>query len=145
MRRTPNAVSRLLWLSIGWSALGLGAAGVVLPLLPTTPFVLLAAFAFGRSSPRLAAWLERNRHFGPAIGAWRANGAIAPRHKRLALAMLALVFGLSLLLAVPAHALVLQAAALGAAAIFILTRPDSLVSNRTTGPESARVQSENDG
>jgi hypothetical protein len=145
MRRTPKAVSRLLWLSAGWSALALGAVGVVLPVLPTTPFVLLAAFAFGRSSPRLAAWLEQNPHFGPAIAAWRADGAIAPRHKRLALVMMALVFGLSIILSIPAHALILQAAALGAAALFILTRPDAPAPDRTTQPEPAREQPDSNG
>lgn len=145
MRRTPSAVSRLLRLSIGWSALAFGAVGVVVLVLPTTPFVLLAAFAFGQSSPRLATLLEQDRHFGPAIAAWRANGAIAPRHKRLALAMMVSVFGLSLLLSVPTHALVLQAAAMGAASLFILTRPDSATPNRTRRPSAAGGQSESDG
>lgn len=62
-------------------ALVLAVLGVILPGLPTTPFVLLAAWAAARSSPRLAAWLERHRLFGPMIRDWQAGGRVSRRAK----------------------------------------------------------------
>lgn len=116
-------VKRLAWLGGGLAALGLGAAGVVLPLLPTTPFILLAVYCFARSSPRLHAWLIGHRRFGPLIEAWRRERAIPGPAKRAAYLTMAGAFGLSLLLGVPAWVLVVQALVLGASATFIFTRP----------------------
>lgn len=114
---------RALWFSLGLVALALGLVGVVLPLLPTTPFVILAAWCFARSSQRLHDWLLAHRLFGPMIRDWRDNGAIAPWAKRTAVAMMAAAFALSLMLGVPGRVLVLQAVVLVAAAGFILSRP----------------------
>lgn len=77
----PSA-RRLLLLAAGWLAVGLAGLGAVLPLLPTTPFVLLAAAAFARSSPRFHAWLLRNRVFGPVLRDWREQRSI-PRTAQL--------------------------------------------------------------
>ena len=114
---------RIAWTAGGVIAVALGAIGAVLPVLPTTPFVILAAFAFGKGSPAMARWLEEHKIFGPAISGWRRNGAIAPRAKALAVAMMATVLGVSIAMALPAVVLAIQAVAMGGAAIFILTRP----------------------
>ena len=116
---------RSLWLVVGVTALGLGGAGVVLPLLPTTPFVLLAAFAFARSSPRLHAWLMNHRHFGPMIENWRREGAISRRTKALSVAVMVATFAGSWLASVRPWILAVQALALAGAAIFVLTRPSA--------------------
>ena len=116
--------ARAGWFILGWIALVLGALGAVLPVLPTTPFVLLAAFCFARSSPRLHSWLAHHRVFGPMIENWARHGAIPRRAKRLALVMMAAAFGLSLWLRLPAYALGLQAAALIGAGAYVWTRPD---------------------
>lgn len=116
---------RSLWLLFGLICLGFGAAGVVLPLLPTTPFVLLAAFAFARGSPEMHRWLLGHRHFGPLIEDWRHNGSIAPRAKRTAVAVMVLTFAGSWLAGVKPWILAVQAVALGGAALFVLTRPSS--------------------
>lgn len=116
---------RSLWLLLGLAALGFGAAGVLLPLLPTTPFVLVAAFAFARSSPRLHAWLTGHRHFGPLIEDWHRDGAIAPRTKALAVAIMVATFAGSWLAGLQPWLLGAQAAAMGGAALFVLTRPSS--------------------
>ncbi len=121
MRR---AALHAVWLLAGFASLALGIVGVVLPVLPTTPFVLLAAFCFARSSPRLHSWLAHHRVFGPMIENWARHGAIPRRAKRLALVMMAAAFGLSLWLRLPAYALGLQAAALIGAGAYVWTRPD---------------------
>jgi uncharacterized membrane protein YbaN (DUF454 family) len=109
----------------GMLSLTLGGIGVVLPLLPTTPFVLVAAIAFANSSERLHNWLLEHRIFGPLIADWRRYGAISRRTKTVSLlSMVALVL-ISLLLSVPTHVIVIQALFLTASAAFIITRPDS--------------------
>ena len=118
-----GGLRRLAWQAVGGSALLLGAVGAALPLLPTTPFVILASFAFARNSPALHGWLLRSRTFGPVITDWRANGAIAPQFKALALAMLGGTLTLSVVMAVAPAILAAQAVCMAAAAIFILSRP----------------------
>lgn len=76
---------RWFWRLLAALALALGAIGVVLPGLPTTPFVLLAAFAAARGSPRLHAWLHAHRVFGPMIADWQREGAVSLRAKRAAI------------------------------------------------------------
>lgn len=85
----------LLWLC-GGSALLLGALGVVLPGLPTTPFVLLAAACFVRASPRAHAWLLRTKLFGPLLREWEAHRSVPRRVKRVALVSMLLMAGVSL-------------------------------------------------
>ena len=84
------AWQRGLWLAAGVLALGAGVVGVVLPLLPTTPFVLLAAFCFARSNERWARWLLNHRRFGPMLRAWQARRVIPWRAKLLAWTMMGL-------------------------------------------------------
>lgn len=119
-----QATLRLFWLGCGFLALATGLVGIVLPLLPTTPFILLATFCFARSSPRLHSWLAHHPRFGPAIRDWNRSGAIHPRAKRLAVIMMAGAFGLSLAMGLQAWALAVQALALGGAAAFVLSRPN---------------------
>jgi uncharacterized membrane protein YbaN (DUF454 family) len=114
---------RLLWTSGGFVSLALAIAGAVLPLLPTTPFLLLAAFCFARSSPRLHGWLLAHRQFGPLISAWRANRAIPARAKLAGYCAMAGVFALSLLIGAPMLVLAIQAVVLSASALFVATRP----------------------
>src|SRR3546814_12083510 len=76
-REARCRMKRHFYLVSGWASLGLGALGAFLPLLPTVPFVILAAFCFARSSPRLEAWLVTHPQFGHHIVAWREKGAIS--------------------------------------------------------------------
>lgn len=117
------SMQRWLWLAGGLVSLALGAAGAVLPLLPTTPFVLLAAFCFARSSRRLHDWLLRHRLFGPLIDAWQRERAIPQRAKLAAYVSMAVVLLISIALSVPVHVIAIQAAVLLASAVFIATRP----------------------
>ncbi|MEP3435400.1 MAG: YbaN family protein [Hoeflea sp.] len=116
-------LTRLAWQTLGVVSLGLGVVGVLLPLLPTTPFLIFAAFAFARSAPSLHSWLMRNRTFGPIIADWQAHGAIAPRYKCLALGMMAGALGLTVAMGYPGVILAVQTICMVAAAAFILSRP----------------------
>jgi len=115
---------RIIWFVIGCLAVGLGVVGIVLPLLPTVPFLLLAAYSFGRSSKRLEIWLLSHPRLGPPIHDWRANGAIRRKVKWLATVSIGLTFGLSLIFGVPAHVLGIQAVVLSAVMGFIWSRPE---------------------
>ncbi|MEJ6003577.1 YbaN family protein [Paucibacter soli] len=81
---------RLLWVLAGVASLALGIVGIFVPLLPTTPFVLLAAFCFARGSTRCEAWLLNHARFGPMVRNWRDHHAIPLRAKQLAWSMMTL-------------------------------------------------------
>lgn len=117
-------MARVLWVAAGWTSFGAGVVGTVLPLVPTVPFMLLAAYCFARGSDRLHAWLLTHPRFGPAIEDWRVHGAISASAKRLALATIAASFGLSLAVGVSGVVLAAQSATLLAVTVFILTRPE---------------------
>lgn len=114
---------RAAWFAFGAAALGIGALGVVTPLLPTTPFVLLAAFAFARSSDNWHGWLVSHAVFGPMIRDWRAHGAISRRARAAAVLAMAATLVISVALHVPPGLLILQAVVLAGSAIFVLSRP----------------------
>ncbi len=114
---------QLAWFSLGMLSLGVGLVGIALPLVPTTPLLLLAAFCFSRSSERLHHWLLSHRRFGPVIDDWRSRGAVSPRAKRLATVAILAVLGLSLVLGAGTAMLAIQAVALGCVLLFIWTRP----------------------
>lgn len=114
---------RLIYVLAGWLAFALGFIGVFLPLLPTVPFMLLAAFCFARGSTRFHDWLVGHPRFGPPIRDWREDGAIRPAAKRAAMAAIAASLLLSLALGVAPHVLAIQAGVLACVSVFILTRP----------------------
>ena len=109
---------RILWLTLGYVALLLGLAGVVLPLVPTTPFLILSAFAFSRGSPRLERWLVEHPRFGPPIRDWREEKALSRRAKWLASIVMAVTLAGGIL------------AIFCAVALFLWTRPEPIRPNR---------------
>ena len=76
---------RRVYLALGVGFVALGFIGAFLPVLPTTPFLILAAACFTRSSPRLERWLLNHGRFGPLLRAWRERGVIPWRAKLMAL------------------------------------------------------------
>ncbi|PDT85785.1 YbaN family protein [Sinorhizobium sp. BJ1] len=72
-----NLSTRVVLLGLGWAMIGLGLVGIFLPLMPTTPFLLLAAWLFARSSPDLERWLLDHSLFGQPLREWREAGAIS--------------------------------------------------------------------
>lgn len=93
-----NRLVRLLCLVAGFTALGLGLAGILLPVLPTTPFILVAAACFARSSERFHTWLLSQPVAGPAIREWQEHRAMPRKAKRLAYLLMLLSFGTSILI-----------------------------------------------
>ena len=114
---------RFFWLLAGLVSVAVGAVGVVLPLLPTTPFLLVAAFAFARSSTRLDRWLREHRSFGPLIDNWHRDGSIDRKVKRVAIIVIVMTPVFTWLFGAPLWFIVCQMVVLSAAAVFILTRP----------------------
>lgn len=117
-------MSRMLYLIAGFVALGLGGLGVLLPLLPTVPFIILAAFCFARSNEALERWLVEHPAFGSHIRNWRERGAISRKGKQAALA----AFGVSIIIALLFAPMPWALAPLAAALIggsWIWTRPEA--------------------
>lgn len=81
---------RWAWWLLAWLSLVLAIIGAILPIMPTVPFVLLAAYASARGSCRLHGYLTQHRHFGPLIHNWEIHRAISRRAKRLATGMMTL-------------------------------------------------------
>ncbi len=80
---------RWLWLCLAYVALGLGIIGIFVPGLPTTPFVLLSAWAAANGSEKLHAWLLAHRLYGPMIRDWQASGAVSRSAKRWSIGTMA--------------------------------------------------------
>lgn len=119
-----SRLARIAFALLAYTSLGVGMVGLVVPGLPTTEFVLLAAWAAAKSSPRLAAWLENHRLFGPILHNWRNGRAVARRAKiGASVAMLA---ALAIMLVTLPHGLWLYAVILGMAIgnLWIWSRPD---------------------
>ncbi len=115
---------RLLYQVSGWIFVGLGAIGAVLPLLPTTPFILLAAFCFARGSHQAHAWLLENRIFGPVLRDWENGGAISWRTKCVAASMLLTLVGYQILFGDrPLAVRILVGLIASGVLIFIFSRP----------------------
>ena len=123
--RQRGKIARALWFCLGVLAVVLGVIGIWLPGLPTTPFIILAAACFARSSDRMHDWLMNHKTFGPMIRDWRERGAISKRAKRLAVLMMLAAWALSFVMGLPTWVLIAQALLLGGSATFILTRPSS--------------------
>ncbi len=92
-----SAPLRLAMMASGWISLVLGIIGIFLPLLPTTPFVLLAAYCFSKSSPRLHHWLLNQPHLGPMIQNWEQHGSISQNAKVTATVLMIGCFSFSFL------------------------------------------------
>ncbi|UKJ73025.1 YbaN family protein [Azospirillum brasilense] len=118
-----SPLRRRLWLALGYAAVGLGIAGTVLPLLPTTPFLLLAAGAFAKSSPALRDRLYRDPRFGPLLRDWQSEGAIPRKAKAAALIGMSVSWAIVVLTASRPLVPILAGTCMAAVAIYIVTRP----------------------
>ena len=123
---------RRIFVALGFVFMAIGIVGIVLPVLPTTPFMLLALWSFARSSDRFHDWLLNHRRFGPPLQRWNDHGIIPNKAKISALAVMSisLIF-LIAFSAAPPYAVITAALLMLVGALFILTRP-SRPPNRTS-------------
>jgi len=116
-------IAKPLYLLVAGGSLVAGVVGMVLPLVPTTPFLLLAAWAGGRGSPRFQRWLCGHPYLGPPIQSWRREGAVSRSAKVIATLMLAASWVWLAVLAMPVVGLVIAAFGFAGVAIFLWSRP----------------------
>jgi uncharacterized protein len=133
MERTSTAgtPARLLYGAIGWCAVALAIAGVMLPGLPTTVFVIVASYCFSRSSPRFEQWLHSNRWLGPRLERFAQTGGMPASVKRSALAAMWIAVLISSAVLLGIH----WAAALGTLTLGVLGTAWIVLGIRTV-PES---------
>lgn len=84
---------RFVLMGLAWLAVAIGVIGIFLPVLPTTPFIILAAALFARSSPRFEQWLLEHPRLGKPLMDWRQDGAISRRAKIASVSMMTVSYG----------------------------------------------------
>lgn len=112
-----------MWLGIGWLSVGLGGVGLALPVMPTVPFLLVAAWAFSRSSPELRERIRNHPRYGATVRAWQERGVVSWVAKAWAIVAMSAGIGLALWLGLDQRIVLAQAVICCAAAIYLLTRP----------------------
>jgi uncharacterized protein len=133
MSHTPSKLSQLLFALLAYTSLAIGLVAIVVPGLPTTEFILLAAWAATRSSPRLSAWLEHHRLFGPMLHNWR-NGKVIPRRAKVgATASMLFCAGLMLVMLDHGWPAYLALAGMGLGNLWIWSRPEQAPGTRGEG------------
>jgi uncharacterized membrane protein YbaN (DUF454 family) len=118
---------RWLWFCLGWLMVALGVIGALLPVMPTTIFLILAVGCFARSSPRFERKLLEHPRYGPALRAWREQGAVSRKGKAFAAGGMAFGFAMFCWGARPSWPLLLGVGVFFAAsAAYVLWRPTPL-------------------
>lgn len=120
---TTRRTWRPFYLALGYVCVGLAMVGIVLPVLPTTPFLLVALWAYFRSHPEKAQALLDHPRFGPTLRAWREQGAIPTRAKVMALSVMALSWLLVFFTATRPWVPIVVGLILCCTALFVATRP----------------------
>ena len=115
---------RSAYFLLGWCFFGLGAVGVIVPGLPTVPFMLVALWLFSKSSQRFYDWLYSHRVFGPPLQQWRAHGVIPLKAKLAAVVTMTVSLAYMIIFAdVGVAVIALTASIMLVGAVFILRQP----------------------
>ena len=123
-----ETTTKWIYLSAGWGFIALGVVGIFLPVLPTTPFILLAAWCFSKGSERLHHWLLTHPRFGPMVRDWEESRVIRLRAKLLATAMIVPLTSYMLLFTdAPGWTKLTAAALVLWGLLFIWTKPSEVV------------------
>lgn len=120
---------RGLWYVVGMVALGCGLIGIALPVVPTVPFLLVAVWAFARSSPALRAKILAHPVYGPPIQAWEEHGVIGRFAKFCALTAMISGVVLSIWLELPQWLIYTQATICAVVGIYVITRPSRQITD----------------
>ena len=129
-------MQRIFYLGLGWTCVALGFVGVWVPLLPTTIFLIVAAWAFARSSPELRQWLLTHPRFGPSLANWFEHGMISPRAKASAATLMAVSYTILWFTSdIGVIGLAGVGLILAACAAFVLTRPQPERSHIASGDD----------
>ncbi len=119
-----SQTKKIFFLAIGWVCFALGAVAIIVPVLPTTPFMILAAACFSKGSERLHKWLLSLPHVGDKVHDWEEHGVVRKRTKIFASLMILVSFTGTIIMMWENKVVVGAMAATGAAVlIFINTRP----------------------
>ncbi|MBA1293896.1 DUF454 domain-containing protein [Pseudomonas lurida] len=124
--QSTSKIAQLLFGLLAYVSLGIGLVAIVVPGLPTTEFILLAAWAATKSSPRLSAWLENHRLFGPILFNWRNGKIIARRAKVSATVSMLLCAVLMLVMLDHGWPVYLAIVGMGLGNLWIWSRPERL-------------------
>lgn len=116
---------RIFWYGLGAVFLILALVGIALPVMPTVPFLLVAAWAFAKSSPELRRKIQEHPTYGPPVRAWQERGAINPRAKIWAVSAMTFGVGLAIWLEIPLWIIGIQAATCTLVAAYVTTRPNA--------------------
>lgn len=125
----PRSIKQLLLCGLGWLSVALGVAGIPLPLLPTTPFLLLATWCFAQSSPAFHHWLITHPKLGPMVNPWREGKGLPKQVKiRIIITMITTMTISAVIVARLSASLVLFCTAV-AVSYYILKQPDLIPEN----------------
>lgn len=136
LRPTTDPIRSFLWVSGGWIAMSLAIVGAVLPLLPSTPFLLLASFCFYRGSPRIHAWLHRSAWFGPTLDDWQHYRGIRKSMKYRTVGLVAAVVATSMVLSSLPWWLRYAALALVAVGLYVIWTVPTLPDDAPRAPRT---------
>jgi uncharacterized protein len=120
----PKALRPILF-AAGCLFTAFGVAGLILPLVPGTLFLIIAAACFARSSPRFESWILNHPKLGPAVVSWQETGAIPRRAKIIAISAMALSFVLTWYSGAPPIGIAFAGVFLAASALYVGTRPST--------------------
>ena len=116
---------RVIWFILGAIALSFGVIGIALPIMPTVPFLIVAVWAFTKSSPRLKAKILNNPTYGPPIRKWQERGAIGRWAKIWAVGAMASGVAVTTYMGLPVLAIAAQALICTLVGIYVVTRPEA--------------------
>tara|TARA_B100000686_G_scaffold349232_1_gene442135 strand:- start:2235 stop:2702 length:468 start_codon:yes stop_codon:yes gene_type:complete len=124
MKTGRPARMRVLWLALGFLCVTIGAVGLILPLVPGVPFLIIALWAFSKSSKRFHHWLYTHEIFGPPLRAWNSYRVISPKAKLLAATGMTVALVTLIATGATMTTVIIVAIVLAGCAVYVLSRPN---------------------